>query len=162
MNRGIFLILISIVIGVAAWYAWFFVIQLQKPATIPAALPKLAADLYPVYQGADWSLPTAEGFVIGTTSYGGASITSAPISVGMDPSSVITPFENYYDAKLKSLGWRVANDLAAGGHVGGQTGYRRGGDVILVRFGIGYENKPADAPSECPCTVTLSLFSTER
>jgi len=78
----------------------------------------------------------------------------------MNPGSIFTPFESYYDAKLKALGWSVANDLAAGGHVGGQTGYRKGGSVILTRFHIDYQTKPANAPSECPCTVTLSLFST--
>jgi hypothetical protein len=77
----------------------------------------------------------------------------------MDPGSAITPFEEYYQLKLSALGWTEANDLAAGGHVGGQTGYRKDGAVILIRFHIDYENQPANAPSECPCMVTLSLFS---
>lgn len=122
--------------------------------------PKLSADLYPLYAKADWSGTEAERFTIGTTSYSGTSVSSAPVSAGMNPGSIITPFSEYYDKKLKALGWSVANDLAAGGHVGGQTGYRKGGNVVLTRFHIDYQTKPENAPSECPCNVTLSLFST--
>ena len=122
--------------------------------------PTLSSDLYPLYSRADWNTSEAESFIVGTTWYSGASIASAVVVDTMDPGSVFTPFERYYDQKLKSLGWQVANDLAAGGHVGGQTGYRKGGVVILTRFQIVYHTVPENAPSECPCDVTLSLFST--
>ena len=121
--------------------------------------PRLAIDLYPLYTDASWNKSQVERFTIGTTTYSGASMTSAPIDAGNNPASVITPFENYFDKLLKSHVWHVANDLAAGVHVGGQTGYRNGSGVILTRFSIDYQNKPENAPSECPCTVTLSLFS---
>jgi hypothetical protein len=121
--------------------------------------PVLAADLYPLYAPADWGASEAEQFTIGTTSYSGARVVAAPIAASNDPGSIITPFEKYYDAKLKARGWTIANDLAAGGHVGGQTGYRKGGEVVLVRFAIQYDVVPQNAPSECPCSVTLSLFS---
>ena len=122
--------------------------------------PKLSEDLYPLYDRANWNASEVESFIIGTTSYSGASITSASVTDTMDPGSVFTPFERYYDQKLKALGWQVANDLAAGGHVGGQTGYRKDNAVILTRFQINYQTRPENAPSECPCDVTLSLFST--
>lgn len=124
--------------------------------------PKLAADLYPLYDKASWQGSAVETVTIGSASYSGASVTSAPMAAEMNPGRVVTPFSAYYDHKLKSLGWSVANDLAAGGHLGGQTGYRKGGNVILTRFRIDYQTRPADAPSECPCTVTLSLFATNR
>lgn len=124
--------------------------------------PTLLADLYPLYSRADWNASEVERFSIGTTSYSGASVTSAAVTDTMDPGSIFTPFERYYDRSLKALGWRVANDLAAGGHVGGQTGYRKDGAVILTRFHIVYHTVPKDAPSECPCDVTLSLFSTDN
>lgn len=121
--------------------------------------PKLAIDLYPLYRNADWNNAEVEQFVIGTTSYSGASMTSAAIDAGMNPARVFTPFDDYYASLLRERGWHVANDLAAGGHVGGQTGYRNGSGVILVRYHIDYGNTPENAPSECPCRVTLSLFS---
>ncbi len=125
------------------------------------AHPPLSSVLSPLYAGADWNGTETEEVAIGQSSYSGTSIESAPLDAGMDPGAVIAPFEAYYAKRLASLGWRVANDLAAGGHMGGQTGYRRGGAIILVRFGIGYAQHPANAPSECPCTVTLSLFSSD-
>lgn len=130
----------------------------SQPFTITH--PDLVADLFPLYPDANWSKSQVESFLIGTTTYSGASITSAPIDAGMDPGSVIAPFENYYAKLLKERGWRIAHDLAAGGHVGGQTGYRKEDSVILTRFSIEYHLKPDNAPSECPCDVTLSLFST--
>lgn len=122
--------------------------------------PKLHADLSPLYRDAQWKATEVEQFVIGTANYSGTSISSYPMDAGMNPGSIISPFERYYDAKLKALGWRVANDLAAGGHVGGQTGYRKGDATILTRFKIDYHTEPENAPTECPCEVTLSLFST--
>jgi hypothetical protein len=122
--------------------------------------PKLAIDLYPLYTGASWNRSVVESVTIGTTTYLGASITSAPIDAGMDPGKVFTAFEQYYQNLMKAHGWHVSNALAAGGHVGGQTGYQNGPGTILVRFHVDYQIKPENAPSECPCDVTLSLFST--
>lgn len=124
--------------------------------------PKLHTDLYPLYGGVEWDVPEAETVTVGAAAYEGASVSSFAIPAGMDPASIFMPFERYYENKLQASGWTVANDLAAGGHVGGQTGYRKGESIMLTRFHIEYHTAPADAPSECPCDVTLSLFSTER
>lgn len=122
--------------------------------------PEMLNDVYPLYPDVDWQSTVVENFVIGTTTYSSVSISSQLIFTGMNPGSIFTAFERYYDKKLKALGWQIANDLAAGGHVGGQTGYRKGNNVILTRFQINYQTKPENAPTECPCDVTLSLFST--
>ena len=148
------------VLGISAYHD----VPVTNPITAESAAftlwhPKLAIDLYPLFTGASWNSSQVEDVTMGATTYAGASMTSAPIDAGMDPGAAFTPFTEYYDHLLKSRGWHVANDLAAGGHVGGQTGYRNGPGTILVRFHIDYESKPANAPSECPCTVTLSLFS---
>lgn len=129
----------------------------SKPFTI--AHPKLAIDLYPLYSKASWDKSVVEDVTIGTTTYLGVRMDSYPIEAGMNPGAIFSPFLDYYDTLLKSHGWHVANELAAGGHVGGQTGYRNGPGTILVDFHIDYQTKPENAPSECPCTVTLSLFS---
>lgn len=162
MNRNILIVYIVLLIVLAAggWYWWA-----ARPAVQPVAenpTPVLSADLYPLWNNVNWNAPAAEEVIIGTTTYSGASISSALVQAGMDPASVFTPFERYYDKKLKALGWTVANDLAAGGHVGGQTGYRKDGAVILTRFHVDYHIVPGNAPSECPCDVTVSLFSTEQ
>lgn len=124
--------------------------------------PKLSDDVMPLYAGVPWQTSQVETVFMGTTTYKGASVASAPIDAGMDPGKIFTAFGEYYDEKLKALGWRISNDLAAGGHVGGQTGYRKGDQVILTRFMIDYKVRPEDAPSECPCDVTLSVFETAK
>ena len=165
MKRTIVWIALLAVAGTAAWYLELFLRPrlAASPIAVPAQeipAPKLSAALYPLYAAAHWNTPGAESFLVGTTSYSGTSIVSDPLPAGMDPGSVITPFDSYYDKKLKALGYIIANDLAAGGHVGGQTGYRNGTSTILTGFRIDYQTKPENAPTECPCTVTLSLFST--
>ena len=119
----------------------------------------LNKDLYPLFSGAHWEVPKAESVTISTSTYSGVSVSSLSIIPTMDPGSVFTPFERYYDNHLKALGWKVDNYLAAGGHVGGQTGYRKADELILVRYNILYHTVSNTAPSECPCDVTLSLFS---
>src|SRR5512146_1846160 len=47
--------------------------------------PSLSKDLYPLYKGADWNAPVVESFLIGTTSYSGAGVESAPLTDTMDP-----------------------------------------------------------------------------
>lgn len=149
-------VLIVLLLAIAAWHWWS-----AKPSALPAARPELSADLYPLYADADWNAPMAESVTIGTSTYAGASVATAPVLNTMDPGSVFMPFEQYYDRKLKALGWESAMDLDAGGHTGGQTGYRKDGRLVLARFRIDYHANPPDAPSECPCDVTLSLFSTD-
>lgn len=167
-------------VACAAWY-WYLSEQMLETTSRPAAPPAtktasvaqtpatadgsglaLASDLYPLYEKTHWETPKAESVTIGTTTLSGTSVTSATINAQMDPSSVFSPFDTYYDKKLQAAGWSVADDLAAGGHTGGQTGYRKGDAVILTRFDIQYKNQPDDAPSECPCTVTLSIFSSHN
>lgn len=122
----------------------------------PRSLPQ---DLYPLYDRVDWKIPQKEYVTIGTTSYAGTSIFSLPATGSSDPASIFSRFERYYADKLASRGWRVDNAFAAGGHVGGQTGYRKGDELVLVRFNIRYHTVTETAPSACPCDVTVSLFS---
>ena len=131
----------------------------QQVATTTYAAPKLAIDLYPLYTDVIWNNTHAESVTIGTTTYMGAGANTVAIDSGMDPGSISIPFSQYYSGLLLERGWHLDDDLAAGGHTGGQEGYRNGNGLILVRYTFDYLNNPTNAPSECPCTVTLSLFS---
>ena len=122
-------------------------------------MPRLVADVYPLYGTGPWSMPVAESFIVGTTTYTGVSASFVAATSTMNPAAVFAPFENYYDQKLKASGYTIDNSLAAGGHMGGQTAYRKGSSLVLTRFRIDYHTVPKDAPSTCPCDVTLSLFS---
>lgn len=151
-------IIVALGVGLYAWMA-----HTSAPAPAESVTsnspPTLNQVLYPLYSGANWEAPKAETVTIGTSTYSGVSVSSLVVMPTMDPGSIFTPFERYYDNKLKSLGWKIDNYLAAGGHTGGQTGYRNAGELILVRFFILYHAVTETAPSECPCDVTLSLFS---
>ncbi len=129
-------------------------------STNAIAHPALISDLYPPYPGVAWGASSPEQVTISTTTYAGASISAVATTSTMDPGSAFMPFDAYYEKALTQLGWSVDNTLAAGGPMGGQTGYRKAGAVILARFSVVYHTNHADAPSECPCDVTLSLFST--
>ncbi len=133
-----------------------------ESGTFTLTHPMPSSDAYPLYSGASWDAPVVETFVIGSTTYSGASVTSSSVTGTMDSGSVFTPFETYYAKKLRALGYTVDNELAAGGHTGGQTAYQKGSSLILTRFNIIYHTIPANAPSECPCDVTLSVFSRSR
>lgn len=123
--------------------------------------PELNADLYPLYPDADWQSAETETVTIGEEELAGHSVTSTTTHADMDPASVFMLFEAYYEDKLTALGWTVENNLAAGGPMGGQTGYVRDGQTILIRYETTFQNVTEDAPAECPCDVTLSVFSGE-
>ncbi len=120
----------------------------------------LSPDLYPLYEAVEWGVPRVEEVAFGTTTLSGVEIVSHAVKNTMNPASVFMPFEEYYTEKLAALGWEVDTQLAAGGPMGGQTGYRKGEDIIFTRFNTLFHIVSDTAPSECPCDVTLSLFST--
>lgn len=144
---------------IAAAGAWYFLAAQHAAAPTQAPQARLSADLYPLFSGISWSEPVPQSTTIGTSTASGALITSATSTNTMNPGAIFAPFNDYYDQKLKALGWQVANDLAAGGPMGGVAGYRKGSGIILVSYQILYHDTPANAPSQCPCSVTLSLFS---
>jgi hypothetical protein len=121
----------------------------------------LSQDVYPLYEGVQWGNLNAETTTIGNTTLFGVSMASLPVKDTMDPSSVFVPFEDHYAKSLAALGWMVDPELAAGGHAGDQTGYRKGSEIILTRSAITYHTTPDNAPSECPCDVSVSVFSAQ-
>ena len=123
--------------------------------------PKLAQDLYPIYRNAEWNAPKSEELELSTTTVSGVGVSSVPVTNTMDPGSVFSPFEKYYKQKLESTGWKTDMYLEAGGPMGGQTGYRKAGKLIVLRFSTIFHTVTNTAPSECPCDVTLSLFSAD-
>lgn len=158
MRRAL-LFVVFVALVIAGMLLWLHPAHAPGTSSTASSTPALSSAVYPLYDNTSWGQPARESITIGTTTLAGVNVKSATIDAGMNPSAIFTPFENYYAQKLSGAGWSVDNQLAAGGHTGGQTGYRKDAELILTRFSIDYQNKPANAPSECPCTVTLSLFS---
>lgn len=149
-----------IVIGVASYLISSHLSALTSASGAAAALSE---DAYPLYPNATWQKPKAVSFSLGSTDYSpGVTVSSAPITDTLDPGSIFMPFMQYYSDKLKGLGYAEDNALAAGGHTGGQSVFRKGTAVILTRFEIDYKNIPENAPSECPCDVTLTVFTSGK
>jgi hypothetical protein len=121
----------------------------------------LSADLAPLYAKAAWGEPKADSVGIGTTTLSGTSVKALAATSTMNIAAATTPFEQYYEKKLTGLGWKVDNMLAASGPGANMTGYRKGSALIIVSFSSIFHNRQENAPVQCPCDVTLSLFSTQ-
>lgn len=158
MKKIYVLILIAAIVG-SVWVLWKTETAKAPAASSSESASLLTSDLYPLYAGVTWSDPVFGQVEVGAKTYSGASASAVATTSTMNPSAAFTPFEDYYAQKLSALGWRVSNDLAAGGPTGGQTGYTKDGRTILTLFKVTYHTTPADAPSTCPCDVTLSVFS---
>ncbi len=121
--------------------------------------PPLAADLYPLYS-ASWNTPHLVSLDIPPAPLYGTGIEAVVATSTMNPGAAFSPFDTYYANKLKALGWRVDNSLAAGGPGRGQVVYRKGTGFIAVNFWTDFQTVSSTSPMQCPCDVTLKLFST--
>lgn len=123
------------------------------------ATSSLNADVYPLYSGASWQAATAATTDFSTTTSRGYKITSTPSATTSDISSVTTSFTNYYDKKLKAAGWSEDISLDADGPGASQRVYKKGAGVISISFSTNFLGTQPNAPVQCPCIVSLSIFS---
>ncbi len=131
------------------------------------------AAAYPLYAGSgvgvgsssatgiSWATPTPV-FATTTPSLIGVEIVSQPIMNITDLATPSTPFMNHYRRALTATGWTVDNMLAAGGPGAEITGYTKGSDYFIVSYTSDFKVKSADAPEQCPCDLTFSLFAGKK
>lgn len=147
LKRIFVLIVLIIVIAVGwNWYAG------QGGTT---STPALNAALYPLYSSAQWSKAHEKVATDGP----GYEIVSNPFTDVTDIGAVSTPFTKYYLDKLTAAGWAPDMSREAGGPGAEVSYYTKGDQFIIVSFHSDFKVKHPDAPSECPCDVTLSLMS---
>ena len=114
--------------------------------------PRLEADVYPLYDGVEWGeAEILEG--------GSVRVASKPTIDTTNIAAVAAPFTEYYHDKLIEAGWKQDLMREAGGPGASVSYYAKDGRFIVVSFESEFKVKHADAPSECPCDVTLSLTS---
>lgn len=114
--------------------------------------PRLEADAYPLYDGVEWGeAEILEGGLV--------RVASMPIIDTTNIAAVARPFTGYYHDKLISAGWKQDLMREAGGPGASVSYYAKDGRFIVVSFESEFKIKHDDAPSECPCDVTLSLTS---
>jgi hypothetical protein len=158
MNRIQIGILILVLL-IAAGVYWFWGDIVRAPTHNgsggEASTLMLSADAYPLYTGAAWgsvASGTLEDLV-------GVQVTSKPVMNITDIASTSQPFENYYRTKLLALGWSVDNTRAAGGAGADIVVYIKAGQYIATVFTTDFNGTSPDEPVQCPCDVTLSVFS---
>jgi hypothetical protein len=123
---------------------------------IPVAEQHLNPDAYPLYSDLSWGSEQAKTF---EGKFSGYEVTSIPVTDITDLSVVSTPFDNYYKNKLEAIGWTVDNSLAAGGPGASITAYKKGSDYIIVSFSTKFKGGGTNEPVQCPCDITMSVFS---
>lgn len=114
--------------------------------------PRLEADAYPLYDGVEWGeVQKLEG--------GLTRVASKPIVDTMNIAAIAMPFTEYYHQKFTAAGWEQDMMREASGPGANMSYYAKDGRFIVVSFESEFKVKHADAPSECPCNVTLSITS---
>lgn len=129
------------------------------------------ADAYPLYSGSglgsssaagiSWATP-APVFATTTPSLIGVELVSRPIMNITDLATPTAPFMTYYRRMLTAAGWKVDNLLAAGGPGAEVAGYTKGAEYILIEYSSDFKVRPANAPEQCPCDLTMEIFAGEK
>ncbi|MBU6323417.1 MAG: hypothetical protein KGI41_03465 [Patescibacteria group bacterium] len=140
----------------------FFASRLSPRSAPEAAQPApgpLTADAYPLYPSALWGAAEAASFSAGASSFSGYEAAAEPKKDVTDLAALFAPFERYYQQKLEAAGWTEDINLAANGPGSGITAYRKGGAVLIVGYESVFKAGGKNAPAECPCDLTLYVFS---
>jgi hypothetical protein len=117
----------------------------------------LSSDVYPLYTGVTWG-GEQQGSLESLSGYG---VNSVPVTNVTDLATVFTPFDRYYANKLLGAGWTIDNSRAADGPGSSITAYQKGGKYIFVSHNAVFKGTLPNQPVQCPCDVTLSVFTTE-
>jgi hypothetical protein len=149
MQRKHLVILVAVVVVCAAAFLLGGMLLLSTSSS------QLAGDALPLYPGAAWNAPQATTF----DDTAGTEVISQPISGVTDLAGVFEPFEQYYAQKLAAAGWTVDNTQAAAGPGSEVTVYKKGSEEIVVSYQSLFTVVSAHAPEQCPCDVTMSVFS---
>ncbi|HWB34030.1 MAG TPA: hypothetical protein VG753_01775 [Candidatus Paceibacterota bacterium] len=151
-------VILLLIIAAAAVY-WFWGDIVRAPTNSDtgqgASSLMLAADAYPLYPSVAW------GSVASATleDLTGVELMSQPVTDITDIALVSGPFERYYQMKLFGAGWTVDNSRAASGAGSDITVYQKGSNFIATTFTTDFKGTKPGEPVECPCDVTLGIFS---
>lgn len=113
------------------------------------------ARLYPQDMSVTWGPITA------TTAMGMAgSVATAVLATDTDNIAAASrPLMDYYARFLTSDGWTVDNSKAAGGPGAEIVAYQKGNEYVIVSLKTVFKGGGENEPVQCPCDVSLSVFS---
>jgi hypothetical protein len=119
---------------------------------------KLLNDVYPLFSNLEWSQPGPSPM----QRLPGDEVTA---TVQIAKNTDAREFFNYYDKKLKALGWTVDNSFSADGVTGSYVGYKKDNNEVVLSYNIkpGKVTSGANEPLQytCPCDVTYTVFTTK-
>jgi len=149
--------LLGIVFLVSIWF-WFLSNQnieqgseVVENETVTETMVQLEADVYPLYSGTKWGRGIVENDQV--------RIVSEPFTDITNIQAVSEPFTKYYHQKLTTAGWELDMMREASGPGANMSYYAKGEQFIIIGFESEFKVKNENAPSECPCDVTLSIVS---
>lgn len=147
-----------VVVAVGALLFWMThsTALIEQPA--PAASSTLVAVLYPLYPGAAWS-PVERTTIEDLEGY--AATSSAAIDTD-NIEAATRAFVQYYTEKLAAAGWVPDISREAGGPGSEIAPYTKDGAYVVISFSTVFKSGGQDEPEQCPCDVTLTLFSTKE
>lgn len=144
-----------LVLGGGAYYLVYY-----APNGIPlisgGGALRLNPAVYPLYGGVTWRAP----YLASENGLSGIEMNAVTVNDTMDIGAITTPFSAYYEQLLASSGWQKDLAREAGGPGSSVEAYVKGSSHILVMYSSVFKVQSADAPEQCPCNVTLTLFST--
>lgn len=153
-------IIIGILLAVALAYFWLNSNQqiippytqevVRDDVTEETKETSLDSDIYPLYDGAKWGQVVSVGD-------GVFKIQSEPFTNTTNIAAISIPFTKYYDEKLLSAGWTLDMMREASGPGANSSTYTKGNRFVTISFESDFKVKKEDAPSECPCDITLSI-----
>jgi hypothetical protein len=123
----------------------------------------LNSDVYPLYPGISWKIAgqaTDTLPIAGVQkTLNGYRVTSESVKNITDIAAIAMPFEKYYANKLSQAAWSEDKQLAASGPGSDITVYTKGVNYIIVSYTSVFHTGGVDTPEECPCDLSLSIFS---
>jgi|SRR5579862_6207785 len=134
----------------------------QNDSMTPSAGPagSMINDVYPLYANLTWTAEQPKTMTLGTLTLTGIQAVSQPVANVTDLAAIFKPFEAYYANKLQAAGWSVNTSLAAAGPGAATTVYTKGQSYAVVGYSTNFKGGGANAPAQCPCDITLSVFTT--
>jgi hypothetical protein len=123
-----------------------------------ASVTSNLSDVNPLYPNVNWGTISAATTTLGTLNLKGAEIVSMPVGNVSDLSGESKPFYNYYDSKLKTLGYTLNPMLAADGAGSSIWGYQKGNTYVILSYTSTPQNQNQNEPFACPCSLEFSVF----
>lgn len=152
-----YLLYIAIAISVLATI-WFWLqnnqSQKQWKEVVKEETEKvqLETDVYPLYRDVEWGS-------VEEVNDGVLKVESEPVVDTTNIAAIAMPFTEYYHDKLLAAGWEQDMMREASGPGANVSTYTKDDRFITIAFESEFKVKSDNAPSLCPCDVTLSITS---